>query len=246
VTTIYLALGGATKHVESGFTKPPAVAALCSYVYYEPFAPLLQHSPGVRQWILDSGAFSAFNSGKAITLTAYIDFCKRLNDTERPPCEVYALDVIGDWRASLRNVDAMWKAGVPAVPCYHAGEPEAVLVGMAKDYPKIAVGGAAGRLYGERRIKYLQACFARVWPKKIHGFGITTSSVLHTLPFHSVDATSWQLGATRYGQWKAYKMPVTGVRTGHYLRPEVDVFLQMEAQLKSKWAAQMAQLEALP
>lgn len=243
MTTIYLALGGSLKNIETGFCKPPPAAVLCSYVYFETFEPLLMRGPHVREWVLDSGAFSAFMSKTSIHLDDYIDFCLAVKDSARPPTEVYALDVIGDWKASLKNTEAMWRAGVEAIPCYHVGEPEDVLKGLARDYPKIAIGGAAGRLFGDQRGKFLAQCFARIWPKKVHGFGVTDTKILRAIPFHSVDATSWQLGALRFGTWAAYNLPVPGTRKNHYLRPEVQVFLDLEAQLKARWSKEMKELE---
>jgi len=246
MTTLYLALGGTLKHVSTGFQEPPPAALLCSYVYYETFAPLLQTGEHVRQWCLDSGAFTAYMLGKEIKLQEYIDFCKALTASQRPPVEVFALDVIGDWAATLRNTEEMWKQGVEAIPCYHAGEPEHVLKTIAATYPKIAVGGAAGRLFGDARRRYLEQCFARVWPKKIHAFGIATEEILQSLPFHSADASSWEIGPLRFGMWQAYDLPVSGTRKNFYLRPEVNHYLDIEARLKTKWAAQMQQLEATP
>lgn len=234
------------KSCNTGFSEPPSGAILCSYVYYDTFAPLLQQGQHVRQWCLDSGAYTAFMLGKEIKVEDYIEFCHRMKSTARPPVEVFALDVIGDWKASLRNTEAMWKAGIECIPCFHAGEPEHALKTMAADYPKIAIGGTVGRLYGATRTRFLQQCFSRVWPKKIHGFGVATSECLNAMPFHSADASSWEIGPLRYGNWSAYNLPVAGTRKNFDLRPEVRVFLNMEAKLKSKWAAQMQQLDALP
>jgi hypothetical protein len=246
MTTLYLALGGTLKHISTGFTAPPSAAVLCSYVYFDVFEPLLMRYPHVRQWCLDSGAYTAYMLGKEIKLQDYIDFCKRMQASQRPPVEIFSLDVIGDPAATLKNTEEMWKQGVEAIPCYHAGEPEHVLRTMARDYPKIAVGGAAGRLFGSVRQRYLEQCFARVWPKKIHAFGIATEEILQSLPFHSADASSWEIGPLRYGTWQAYDLPVSGTRKNFDLRPEVMVYLNVEAKLKSKWAAQMAQLEGMP
>lgn len=247
MTTVYLALGGQLKTIMTAFSEPPPAAVLCSYVYFDTFEPMLSvPNPNIRQWCLDSGAFTAFMLGKEIKLQDYIDFCKRVNASANPPCEIFSLDVIGDWKATLRNTEEMWKQGIESLPCYHAGEPEHVLKTIAAGYPKIAIGGAAGRLFGDARRRYFDQVFARVWPKKIHGFGIATESILQAFPFHSADASSWEIGPLRFGSWSAYKLPVSGPRKNFHLRPEVKVYLEMEAKLKNKWAVQMKQLEALP
>jgi hypothetical protein len=222
-----------------------SIGLLCSYEYYgEASSKLMQHAPGVRQWVLDSGAYSAFATGKEIKIDDYIDFCKAMRDTARPPHTIFALDVIGDWRASLRNTEAMWKAGVEAVPAYHAGEPEAVLLGIARDYPKIAIGGTIMAHGGARptsvRKRFFEQCFARVWPKKIHGFGVSTESLIFAVPWHSADATSWEMGPGRFGEWQAYE-GLQGRARGD-LRAEVRWYMDLEARARARWAPQMKEL----
>jgi hypothetical protein len=54
----------------------------------------------IRTWCLDSGAFSAWNSGAAISLDDYTRTFAELLASDPRLAEVFALDVIGDWRAS--------------------------------------------------------------------------------------------------------------------------------------------------
>lgn len=242
MTTVYLALGGQLQAMQRAMNVEPAPAVLCSYVYYKTFKPLLQGEVGlVREWVLDSGAFSAQQLGIDIPLQEYIDFCKGLAASPRPPAAIFALDVIGDWRASLANTEAMWKAGVQAIPCWHAGEPWEVLVEMCKQYPRIAVGGTVG-LHTSERIRIFNGVFSKVWPARIHGFGVNTRDVLTKFPFDSCDASSWELGALRYGNWRSVNLQSPWLRTGHNLRPEVDHYLDMERQLANRWKAQLQQV----
>ena len=122
-----------------------------------------------------------------IILDDYIARCRQLLAEDPTLTEVYALDVIGDHEGSLRNCEAMWSAGVPAIPCYHYGEPEHILLAMAQQYPKIALGGAVG-LRSTVKLRWAQQCFARVWPKRIHGFGFGSEKHILALPWHSVDS----------------------------------------------------------
>ena len=105
-------------------------ALLVSYVYLKPFLAN-KHKYVFRDWVMDSGGFSAWKSGTEINLQEYIDTCLHLLETDDKLTEVFALDVIGDWEASLRNTEEMWRQGVPAIPAYHPGEPEAALLEMA-------------------------------------------------------------------------------------------------------------------
>lgn len=242
MTTVYLALGGALASMVRAMSRRPAPAVLCSYVFYKTFKPLLMGEVGViREWVLDSGAFSAQAAGIQIDVQQYIDFCIELKSSPNPPAAVFALDVIGDWRASERNTEAMWKAGVEAIPCWHAGEPEEALKAMCKQYPRIAVGGTVG-LSTELRTRIFDAVFSKVWPKRIHGFGVNAVDVLNRYPFDTCDESSWEIGALRYGNWRSSELRTPWLRTGHNLRAEVDHYLDLEAKLELKWAKQVAQV----
>ena len=213
-------------------------ALLVSYVYLAPFLKNRSRY-AYRDWVLDSGAFSAHNSGTEIKLEDYINCCKELQASDPTLTEVFALDVIGNWKASLKNCEAMWRQGVEAIPCYHVGEPEVELRAMAKDYPKIALGGCVG--FKQKR-KFAEQAFARVWPKAIHGFGFGSETDVMALPWHSVDATNWEIGPCKFGRWNAFgKMSVRGSKQN--LRAEVEWYLDLERRARQKWAAAMKQLD---
>lgn len=218
-------------------------ALLVSYVYLAPFLKN-RHRYYFRDWVMDSGAFSAHNSGTDIKLQDYIDCCKRLLAEDPQLTEVFALDVIGDWKASLHNTEEMWKQGVPAIPCFHCGEPWDVLKGMAKDYPKVALGGTVGMPSGKRD-QWLNQCFARIWPKKVHGFGISGEKQILKYPFHSVDATNWEIGPCKFGRWNSFGGNLCVRGSKQNLRAEVEWYLKLEHRARQRWRKEMALLEGL-
>jgi hypothetical protein len=228
--------------LENPADKAHLPALLVSYVYLEEF--LRKRSTyHYRDWVLDSGAFSVFTSGATIRVEDYTDKCLELLAGHDPPTEIFALDVIGDWKASLANTEFMWKAGVPAIPAYHLGEPEHALLAIAKDYPKIAIGGIA-QLRGKAKSDVAAQCISRVWPKKVHGFGIGQEKLMLKFPWHSVDATSWELGPARFGNWHTYgQMSVRGSKQD--LRCEIAWYLDLEKKARAKWRKEMVELEAL-
>jgi hypothetical protein len=158
-------------------TRLPAL--LVSYAYLQPFLKN-HHRYRFRDWVMDSGAFSAANSGKVIKLADYIKTCHDLMRTDPRLVEIFALDVIGDPKASGANCAAMWKAGIPAIPCFHYGEPESALLEMSDKYSKIAIGGVAYKR-GSAKIGWAEQVFARVWPKRIHGFAFASEAHLMAL-----------------------------------------------------------------
>lgn len=215
-------------------------ALLVSYAYLKPFLKN-QRAYHYRDWVLDSGAFSAHNAGVEIKLQDYIDTCKRLRDSDNTLSEVFSLDVIADWKSSLKNCEEMWRQGVEAIPCFHVGEPEHVLRSMARDYPKIALGGAVGY---KQKDKWAEQCFARVWPKKVHGFGFGAERSIMALPWHSVDATNWEIGPCKFGRWQSLGGNVN-VRGGQQnLRGEVEAYLDIEHRARQKWQGAMKKLDA--
>lgn len=215
-------------------------ALLVSFWYWSTFA---KERPRYRfrDYSLDSGAFSAWKSGAEVDVDAYTEFCAQQLAEDDQLVEVFALDVVGDWRATIANTEKAWEAGVPAIPTYHVGEPEHVLKHLAKTYPKIALGGAVG-MRGRRKIEWARQCFARVWPKPIHGLGFGSRDQVMALPFHSVDATSWEAGPTRFGNWKS--MPGGSIRGGQQpLRMEVEWYLRLEQEAQARWRNEMRQLD---
>jgi hypothetical protein len=222
--------GQAERPANPTFAERPAL--LVSYVYLKPFLAD-RHRYHYRDWVLDSGAFSANNSGTEIRLQDYIDTCKRLRDQDTTPTEVFSLDVIGDWRASERNTVEMWKQGVEAIPCYHVGEPESVLRGLAR----VAIAS------GSIKLRFAEQCFARVWPCRIHGFGYSTEEHVLAVPWHSVDATTWEVGPCKFGNWKSFgRMNVRGSEQN--LRAEVEWYLALERRARWRWAGEMRRLES--
>lgn len=221
---------------------PLKPALLISYFYLKNWIKY-QSRYIYRDWVMDSGAFSAHASGNAIDLLAYIEKCKELLANDPTLTEVFALDVIGDWRASMKNLEQMWKAGVPAIPAYHVGEPTDVLMTLARDYPKIALGGCVGF---RGRDAFAAQCFARVWPKKIHGFGFNGEKSIMALPWHSCDSTSWEIGPCAFGRWNTFGGKALSVRgSKQNLRGEVEFYLSLERRARSKWKKQMAELDAI-
>lgn len=222
--------------------KERSPALLISYHYLKGW---LQEKSKVqyRDWVMDSGAFSAHSLGVTINLQDYINTCKMLKDQDPTLTEIFALDVIGDWKASLKNCEEMWKQGVEAIPCFHVGEPEHVLKSIAANYPKIALGGAVGY---RGKDKWAEQCFARVWPKKIHGFGFGSEKSIMLLPWHSVDATNWELGPCKFGRWQSMGGQYVNWRGGgQNLRAEVEWYLKLEERARAKWAGAMKQLEGV-
>ncbi len=222
--------------------KLPAI--LVSYVAVDAYINQRDKYPDThRSWILDSGAYSALTSGVSIDLNSYIDAAGGFLAGEFPPKNVFALDVIGDPEASARNAEEMWRQGVPAVPTFHYGSAWSYLIDLAAKYDKIALGGMVARGIGGHgsklgwtdRLKFLEQSFARVWPKWVHGFGITDPRLMLAVPFASVDSITWCYRVGRYGQIQGYGgLRVNPEVTASAIRVSLEQFLRLEDEVRGK------------
>ncbi len=168
---------------------------------------------------IDSGAFSAFTQGIEIDIQDYINFIKR----HKKYFEVYAnLDVIGDARKTLKNQEIMEEAGLAPLPCFHYGESIRHLKYYIKKYDYIAIGGMVP-IHNKELTPWLDnvflnyICDSNGMPKvKVHGFGMTSFSLIPRYPWFSTDSTTWvitgRMGAIyipkfKKGKWIYDKPP---------------------------------------
>jgi hypothetical protein len=201
---------------------------------------------GYTDWVLDSGAYTAHSQGFTIDVEEYIEFCLEALQHQTRLTMVFGLDVIGDEKKTLKNCERMWEAGIPAVPTYHVDEPEAYLKYIAQEFPKIALGGVAARQ--GMKLKWAEQCFARVWPKKIHGFAYGTPQSILRLPFHTTDSSNWERGPLQWGEWYSFTRDLScsfkfrGLKDQNLL-PEIEHYLKVQARARVKWRDEMEQLQ---
>lgn len=244
MTTVHLAVsgGGTGSRAKAALSEGEPVACLVSYFYrssWETVRACIKY----RHWVLDSGAFTADSSGQPIDLQEYIDFCAQHLESDPLLRAVFALDVIGDPEATMRNVEEMHAQGVPAIPTVHITSPTEAMVEM-KRYRKVALGGMVQR-HSSWRHAFCEQAFSVLWPKWIHGFGLAAEDVLMRFPFASCDATSWETVPARFGRFRSLgKTTLRGMKssaTTNY-RCEVDAFLRLERRLQSLWGPTLAKL----
>lgn len=149
---------------------------------------------------LDSGAFSAFTKGVEIDIQKYCHYIKTNEDIiERVDGVLCAsvLDGIGDPLKTFKNQKRMEELGATPLPCFHYGEDERYLEYYVEHYPYITLGGMVPISTGQLKI-----WLDRIWERyltnpdgrarlKVHGFGLTTPSLMRRYPWYSVDSSSW-------------------------------------------------------
>lgn len=149
---------------------------------------------------LDSGAFSAHTLGVTITVQEYCEYIQRNLDilrVEDGSLMASVLDGIGDPLQTWRNQLEMEARGVRPLPCFHFGEDEKFLEYYIDNYDYITIGGMVGK-----SVVQLHTWLDRIWDKylldksgnpriKVHGFGVTTISIMERYSWYSCDSSSW-------------------------------------------------------
>lgn len=195
----------------------------------------------VKKTILDSGAFSAWNSGKVIN---FDDLCAEAGNGRWD--EAVALDVIGDAWASLENARRMKNRGLHVMPVFHFGEPWEVLQVYKEEFDRIGLSCRFGESLKDSQ-RWLEQCFTRAYPAKFHSFGWVQEKALMLLPFTTADTASWHTGI-RFGKGQA--MP--GIRIPkrteagpqvYDLRADVHHYLRLEERIQRRWETELKRFE---
>jgi len=164
----------------------------------------------------DSGAFSAASLGATIDLEQYAAWLKEWDHLLTVKA---TLDVIGDYRATMRNTAVLERMGVRVLPVFHVGTPWPVLEELCARYDYVALGGMVPHATNADAVmRWLVQCFkvARKTGTVFHGFGQTNLRTMAALPFYSVDSSSWGAGA-RFGTlslWDATAHTMVKLKTG--------------------------------
>ena len=146
----------------------------------------------------DSGGFSAMTQGVSIKVEEYAAWVKRYKHL----FNTYAnLDDIASAENTLNNQHALEDMGLEPIPVFHVNEDWEVLEQYIEKYPYIALGGMVPYMrYTKRIMPWIIKAFKLAGDKSVfHGFGATSWEVIKSLPWYSVDSSSWGAGF-RYGQ----------------------------------------------
>ena len=207
--------------------------------------------------IIDSGAFTAWSTGKVVHPQDYaewaLDFDKRWRH-KMASLEFMNLDIIGDQDASWKNQETLERMGISPVPIITHNSELKHLDRALSDYPYIALGGLVPYSRNKKKLAHwLDICFSRIMAyrkktgtlRKIHLLGITTDWVLKRYPCYSSDSSSW-VSCLRFGggttagikQIPRYKESDAALAaTIHTLRSEIRKYKKMQDESTSLWAS---------
>lgn len=174
---------------------------LLSFAYHPRAALIQRYLDAGARVMLDSGAFTAFASGKPIDLAAYHAYLAHM-PLSSTRFKYLALDVIGDPAATRVNYDKMVAAGFAPVPVIQPGAPLDDARYYAERAPLVCFGGLVGRSPAEV-MRRVQAYLPAIGDTPYHLLGTTGSALSLTLGPASVDASSWK-SSGRYGSCSLY------------------------------------------
>lgn len=149
------------------------------------------------QFVLDSGAFTAWKAGKTITLDEY---CNAIQKLPFEPWRYFTLDVVGDAHATLKNYELMLKRGFKPVPIFTRGESPAVIEDYYKTSDLVGIGGLVGT---EKNKGFVKGIMRLAAGRKVHLLGFTNILYLKALKPYMCDSSSWEMGA-RYARVQVY------------------------------------------
>lgn len=215
---IFYASGAITDDPTIELVAQRRIALLTSYAYRGAFirqAPLLARLMRGQKarlpYMIDSGAFTAWNKGKLVNRARLIDFYNwaidNYGDTfdftlvslDRIPGKQGVERTEADYKQAAEETVRNYEYMVEHVrgyvkPVYHDGEPEWVLQHYkAAEY--LSVSANQDLSYNEREawVAWVEAKYFK--GRRLHGLAMTGTRMLRTIHWHSVDSAAWRLWA---------------------------------------------------
>ena len=189
---------------------------LIAYPYFGEriFEFLKTQDPQKFRLIIDSGAFSAYNSGHDINIDDYIEFLKRI--PKEWEIKVVQLDVIGDAQKTLRNLQYMHQKGIKnLMPVFTKGEDFKNLDRLYEYGERIMFGGIT---FGSGNKNYITKFIKENKGRPAHWLGFVDAPFIKTYKPASVDSSAQQASA-RFGSIASY---CGGGRIATYDRKNLD------------------------
>lgn len=172
--------------------------------------------------ILDSGAFTAWNTGKQVDIDAYAKWALA-NQHKAKKVVAVNLDVIpGEagrtstkkeraegMKQSLINADYLRSLGLEVMEVYHQDEPQVFLDTLLDRLPPNGILGISPRndVSLKSRIEWQNLVLRHLYQRygvenlpKTHGLAVTALDSMKAFPYYSVDSSTWTT-SMRFGQY---------------------------------------------
>jgi len=143
-------------------------------------------------FLLDSGAFTAWKAGKDIKLD---DYCRFIESLPFKPWRYFTLDVIGDPAASMRNYQIMLDRGFTPIPIFTRGENSSVIDDYYKTSDVVGIGGLVGTPNNKA---FVNGVMKHIKGRKVHWLGFTRINYIKHYRPYMCDSSNYSRG-DRYG-----------------------------------------------
>lgn len=153
----------------------------------------------VARFLIDSGAFTAYRTGRVVTLDGYARFLR--DELPVAPWRYFNLDVIGDAAGSDRNYQALLDRGFHPVPIFTRGASFDDLDRLCASSDLVGVGGLV--VANNRPHRYIKAVMHHLAGRPAHLLGFVEPAWVRYLQPYSCDASSFTR-ANRYGYLDVY------------------------------------------
>lgn len=220
-------------------------------------APVLSREDLRPRVLIDSGAFTAWSSGKPINPLDYAEWAIRFDARWREKMAALHfinLDVIGDQIGTWKNQGILEDMGLRPLPVVTHGADLKHLTRALERYEYICLGGLVPLCTSRKKMRaWLDHCFAEIMRyhreegklRRVHLLGVTQGWVLNRYPCYSTDSSAWTR-PLRYGHGERagikerlprYKDGAAQLAaTLNSLRAEIRHFKKMEEDATRLWA----------
>lgn len=176
------------------------VAILESFYYADEWTEKM--IPKLSRFLLDSGAFTFFNSGKRVDWNEYLDrYIEFINRNKVEHFFELDIDVLVGYDRVLEFRKKLERGtGRQCIPVWHKSRGRAEFIKMCEEYNYVAIGGIVSKEITQKEYRYFPYFIdtAHKNGAKIHGLGFTNLKGVEQYHFDSVDSTSWTTG-NRFG-----------------------------------------------
>ncbi len=174
---------------------------LISYSYFNSkVTQFFLNNQDQTRFVLDSGAFTAWKAGKPIQLDTY---CKFLESLPVKPWRYFALDVIGNPEATMKNYQIMLSRGFNPIPVFTRGDDLSVIDEYYKTSDVLGLGGLVGT---QNNKGYVKSLMSIIGDRKTHWLGFTNINFIRHYKPYMCDSSSVSSGI-RFGKSQMFFEP---------------------------------------
>lgn len=175
----------------------PKLNLLIAFPYLKGKLVKLLNKENSIRLLLDSGAFTAWRTGRPIKLD---DYCRFIEELPFKPWRYFSLDVIGDPDRSFINYEKMIRRGFSPVPIFTRGDDSDMIDEYYKTSDVLGIGGLVGTTGNKNFVK---GVMERIGKRKAHWLGFVRHDFVNYYRPYMCDASSWG-HASRNGDLKVY------------------------------------------